>query len=243
MLASCWSHHSSGNFKVSVTLSNKAPTKAEQEQAKATSTPDRDIFFRASHFENNFLEKATGPGGGGRVPKDLQDARLQIQLTVFSHNGGSQTFSPQHDGFFRSGEWNACVLASEGQKALPFLDGGVHVERIESALSEEKVSSAWKHWRAFKRAGVGLDEDVVNLKNQVRSWEKWLDSDTGWFVAIMHGGHLLPPPLWSCPCRSSPCSSGWWRWRAGAWSAWAARLRLPRSRVPGKRGWRPRRSC
>lgn len=66
-----------------------------------------------------------------------------------------------------SGEWNACVLASEGQKAVPFLDGGVHVEKIEAALADEQVALAWKHWRAFKRAGVGLDEDVVNLKNQV----------------------------------------------------------------------------
>jgi hypothetical protein len=101
VLASCWSHSSSGNFKISVSLSNKGPTKAEQDLAKASATPNREVFYRTSHFNNNYVEKAAGPGAG-RVPKDLQDSRLQIRLTVFSHNGGVQTFSPaQEDGFFR----------------------------------------------------------------------------------------------------------------------------------------------
>ena len=68
------------------------------------------------------------------------------------------------------------MLGSEAQKALPFLDGGVWVEKIEAALTDEKVGTAWKHWRAFKRAGVGLDEDVVNLKNQVFSLQQRLVS-------------------------------------------------------------------
>ena len=39
-----------------------------------------------------------------KPPKNILDPRLQVQLHVFSHNGGTQSFCPERDGFVRSAQ-------------------------------------------------------------------------------------------------------------------------------------------
>jgi len=127
-------------------MATKGPTKDEERAAKSIATPHRDIFYKTSLYNNAHVEKAasdSGRGGwgieAGKAPKDIKDPRLQIELHVFSHTGGVQTFSPHRDGFFRSGAWNACVVSSDLLKALPFFDGGMHMTNAEEALTADDV--------------------------------------------------------------------------------------------------------
>ena len=175
VLCACWGHASSGNFKIAVTMATKGPTKEEQEAAKACATASRHTFYKAVQFNNAAVERALGGGKGdakkkqdsGKAPNSVQDPRLQIQLRVFSNSGGVQLFCPERDGFFRSGEWNGCLLSSEMQKALPFLDGNEHMAKIETLLNANDVTGAWKEWKSFKRSGTGLDEDIQKLRTMV----------------------------------------------------------------------------
>jgi hypothetical protein len=184
VLCACWGHASSGNFKITVSMATKGPTKEQQEAAKACATSSRNSFYKAMQFTNESVERALSQGGGrsgtqqelncGKAPTRVQDPRLQIQLRVFSHNGGMQLFCPGPDGFFRSGEWNGCLVSSALQKALPFLDGNEHREKVQRLINENDVTGAWKQWKTFKRSGTGLDEDVEELRTMVFATKKRL---------------------------------------------------------------------
>jgi len=177
VLCACWGHASSGNFKIAVSMATKGPTKEQQEAAKACATNSRNSFYKAMQFTNESVERAFSQGAGksgtqqelncGKAPTSVQDPRLQIQLRVFSHNGGVQLFCPGPDGFFRSGEWNGCLVSPALQKALPFVDGNEHREKVQRLLNENDVTGAWKQWKTFKRSGTGLDEDVEELRTMV----------------------------------------------------------------------------
>ncbi len=137
VLASCWSHPTTGHFKISVSLAQKGSTKGEMDAAKRASSRNSDIFFKACAFNNNFVEKAAateGTAGEGGI-RDIQDARIQMQVQVWSSGAGLQTFIPDRDGFFRGSVWNTCILSSEKGLAVAFQDGGAHVELIEDALT------------------------------------------------------------------------------------------------------------
>ena len=145
-------------------MATKGPTKDEESAAKTIATPHRDIFYKTSLFNNAHVEKAAGDSGrggwgieAGKVPKDIKDPRLQIELHVFSHNGGVQTFSPHRDGVLRSGAWNACVVSSNLLKALPFFDGGRHLTNAEEALTADDVPTGIHMPNTF----VGLFYKVV----------------------------------------------------------------------------------
>ena len=167
VVAACWSHASSGNFKVSVAMSVKGPSKEDRDAAASTSTENRRLFLHTVEQCNKVVEKALERADTGKPPKDVRDTRLQIQVHVFSHRGGLQTFSAQQHGFFRGAEWNACILDSEHQRAQPFLDGGVHMAKVEEELDKEDVPAAWHAWRSFQKSGIGLEEDIVQLKAQI----------------------------------------------------------------------------
>jgi hypothetical protein len=162
VLASMWSHADTGIFKISIGMSLKSASKDITASAAKAATPNRRTFFQTTDLLNSTVGNENSD-----APKDVQDQRLQIQLQVFSHSGGLQIFEPAHQGFFRKGEWYACTFKSHTQDAQPFLDGDPLMTKVEDAISEDDISTAWNSWKTFKRSGVGLDEDINLLKSQI----------------------------------------------------------------------------
>jgi hypothetical protein len=121
VLASCWSNPTTGHFKISVTLTQKGPTRGEMDAVPAhvTTTSSSKLALSTA-----------------LLWKNQQQPRARQERTV------SETFKTLaykcrcRCGAVASGSvWNTCILSSEKGLAVAFQDDGAHVELIEDALT------------------------------------------------------------------------------------------------------------